>query len=292
MDTYTEYLQGRGFAAKTVAVYTHRWQQFEQWASWRNLTAASVRYEHLLLYMQYCEGQGKSKNSINMRLSSIRHYYDWQIEADQLDYNPATGLYAKGRVSRVPRDLLEGEALEELYEKYEVKDARTHRNKIIISLLVYQGLSTEELEKLEAGDFDLTQGVLHLTKTIPRMKGRTIPLESKQLYPISQYLQVIRPALLQVLGKSEPAPLLLNQVGAANLAHTLSILMDELRLINPKVKHAQQLRQSVISHWLESKDIRIVQYLAGHRYVSSTERYQLSNLKALQEDLTKFHPLG
>lgn len=35
----------------------------------------------------------------------------------------------------------------------------------------------------------------------------------------------------------------------------------------------------------------MVQYLAGHRSVFCTESYPFSSLKALQEDLNRFHPL-
>ena len=31
--------------------------------------------------------------------------------------------------------------------------------------------------------------------------------------------------------------------------------------------------------------------MAGHKYVSSTERYQLNNLDSLQKALEKYHPL-
>lgn len=37
--------------------------------------------------------------------------------------------------------------------------------------------------------------------------------------------------------------------------------------------------------------LRKVQYLAGHKYISSTERYQSSNLEDLKEDISKDHPL-
>ncbi len=48
---------------------------------------------------------------------------------------------------------------------------------------------------------------------------------------------------------------------------------------------------SVIAQWLRAKDLRVVQYLSGHKYVSSTERYQASHLSALQAELAHFHPL-
>jgi integrase/recombinase XerD len=60
-----------------------------------------------------------------------------------------------------------------------------------------------------------------------------------------------------------------------------------LRRINPKVKHAVQIRQNVITEWLKEKELRTVQYIAGHRYVSTTERYQTTNLEDLKEALNK-----
>jgi integrase/recombinase XerD len=39
-------------------------------------------------------------------------------------------------------------------------------------------------------------------------------------------------------------------------------------------------------------NVRIVQYMSGHKYVSSTERYQSTHLEDLKEQLRRFHPLG
>jgi len=52
-----------------------------------------------------------------------------------------------------------------------------------------------------------------------------------------------------------------------------------------------QVRQSVIAEWLKTKDLRMAQYMAGHKYVSTTERYQVNNLEDLEEALNKYHPL-
>ena len=76
-----------------------------------------------------------------------------------------------------------------------------------------------------------------------------------------------------------------------NLQNTLLHLNHALRKINPKVKHAVQIRQSVITEWLKEKDLRAVQYMAGHRYVGSTERYKTNNLEDLKEALNKHHLL-
>ena len=57
------------------------------------------------------------------------------------------------------------------------------------------------------------------------------------------------------------------------------------------MKSASQLRQREITEWLKVKDLRTVQYMAGHRYVSTTERYQSNNLEDLEEALNVHHPL-
>ena len=58
-----------------------------------------------------------------------------------------------------------------------------------------------------------------------------------------------------------------------------------------EIRNAKQIRSSVITHWLKNHNLRQVQYMAGHKYVSSTERYQMNNLDKLQGQLEKYHPL-
>ena len=68
-------------------------------------------------------------------------------------------------------------------------------------------------------------------------------------------------------------------------------MFRRLKIIYPEIKNAQQIRQSVITHWLKTNNLREVQYMAGHRWVSSTERYQLNNLEGLKAQVDKYHPL-
>ena len=86
--------------------------------------------------------------------------------------------------------------------------------------------------------------------------------------------------------------LFISMNGQEELQNSLLHLNYALRKTNPKYKHAIQIRQSVITQWLKEKDLRTVQYMAGHRYVSSTERYQTNNLEDLKEALNKYHPLA
>jgi len=61
---------------------------------------------------------------------------------------------------------------------------------------------------------------------------------------------------------------------------------------NPEIQSPKQIRARVITWWLKNYNLRQVQYMAGHKYVSSTERYQLNNLDRLQKKIEKYHPLS
>ena len=77
--------------------------------------------------------------------------------------------------------------------------------------------------------------------------------------------------------------------GASRLAAEAGHVMKRLK--HPKITTASQIRSSVIAEWTKLHDVRIVQYMSGHKYVSTTEKYQATHLEDLQEQLRLHHPL-
>ena len=69
-------------------------------------------------------------------------------------------------------------------------------------------------------------------------------------------------------------------------------LFKELRKFNHKVKNVKQIRASVPTYWLDCYNIREVEYMAGHRYISSTERYVQDDLENLHELIESLHPIN
>lgn len=69
-------------------------------------------------------------------------------------------------------------------------------------------------------------------------------------------------------------------------------LFKKLRRTNLKIKNAHQIQASVITHWLKLHNIREVQYMAGHRYISSTERFLQDDIENLQEMIDNLHPIN
>jgi integrase/recombinase XerD len=110
------------------------------------------------------------------------------------------------------------------------------------------------------------------------------------------YLQNIRPHLLDYQ-TTESNKLFLSlpsisrkKTNNQNLWNGFERLINQLKTIDKQFLNFTQLRASVITSWLKTEGLRKTQYLAGHRYISSTEKYVCNNLDSLTDDINKLHP--
>lgn len=311
------YLQQQGLAAATIKAYGNYVGYFLSWAAEKGLSVEAISYRQLLDYSKSLQQEGRSIKSINAMLGALHHYYQLLLEQEKLQANPATGLRLRGQPRQLPSGLLEAKELELLYEQYpdghgRPYNERTRRNKVLLGLLVFQGLGSEELEQLQPQHVQLQQGRLFVAATKKGKGGRKsrwLSLQASQVIALQEYLQHIRPQLLEAIrsGKRESQPsrkplkvdyqqleaqLFFSLNGSCRLKNSLKHLLEELRKLQPKLKDARQIRRSVLVCWLKEKGIRKVQYLAGHGSISSTERYQAANLEELKEALKQYHPLS
>jgi integrase/recombinase XerD len=296
-------LAKRGYEVNTIRQMINYTAYFFNWKEKQSVD--QVQYNDLLSFIEGCRTDGDSTKLINRKLLAIRKYYEYLQLNDKTIKNPANGLYLKGNRKGIPKDLLENEELKQLYEGYPVYDLRTARNKAILSLLINQALTTGELIQLEPGHIKLRSGKIEIPGS-RHSNGRILKLESHQILELQEYLTQTRPAILQAIkeniswpGRKAKRPdfkkldtqLFTSMNGSGCIKNSLLHFTKALKLINPKVKDIKQLRQSVIALWLKEEDVRLVQYKSGHRYVSTTERYQATNLEDLEEALKQYHPL-
>jgi integrase/recombinase XerD len=159
---------------------------------------------------------------------------------------------------------------------------------VILSLLIYQGLRVEEVAALRLQDLQLREGkiIIHSQR---RTAARTMKLESHQVYELMDYIHETRKEFLKT---NEATDNLFIHWNEGQRFHNITqMMLKHLRKINSRIKNFDQIRASVITQWLKQYDLRKVQYLAGHKYVSSTESYKENIIDELQDDITKYHPL-
>ena len=288
---FENYLQNKRLAPSTVKYHCKNLEYIERWCKDNRLKIELLNYNDLLNFIRYDQQRGCNNVWINKELCSLRHYYNHLIERGKSKVNPARDLYLKGNTKKVLQDILTPEQLENIYRKYagkpswsfrEAKQQLIHnRNTVILGLLIFQGMQTKELKKLETGHINLTQGTIYIPGS-RRSNNRILKLQAMQMIPLQEYLNRIRAELFNGI-KDEGK--LLN-----NCRNTVRWLMEILRK-DGLVKSANQIRSSVIVNWLKQHNLRQVQYMAGHKHIGSTERYKQEDLEDLQRQLDLFHPL-
>jgi site-specific recombinase XerD len=292
MDNFEQYLLDEKFKESTIASHSYNVKLFTQWLAKENyLDAADIGYNGLLTYIQYEKKNNVSPATINLRLQSITHYFNYLKKLGEVKQNPARLLRVKGTIKRVIENPLRGDELQALYNTYaQLKKVSQHqhntdiahqRNIVILGLMVFQGVHSGELQKMEVAHISLGAGTVYIPST-SRSNSRTLQLLPVQILPINEYIQVTR---LQLKPKE-------NELFSGNLHNVVYALMQELQGINPAVTNAQHIRGSVIINWLKQHNKRQVQYMAGHKYISSTEAYAVQDMDTLQDELSKHHPFG
>lgn len=304
MNKFDEYLEAEGLGPETIYQHRKYASYFLAWLSEASLSIPQVTHAEILDFADHLKKDNMSINLINRVMLAVSYYFTWLQYDGQASTNPAAGIRLKGAIRNLPHDLMTKQELETLYESYLIKDERTHRNKVIVGLLVYQALTRDELHALRAEHLKLREGKLHIPQT-GKLNSRVLTLEPHQILELQEYMLLIRPKILAERMAERPGRkpnaykaekdihrLFISMNSNENIKNSLLHLNYALRKLNPKVKHPMQIRQSVITEWLKEKNLRTVQYMAGHRYVSSTERYQTSNLEDLKDALNKHHPLN
>ena len=143
-------------------------------------------------------------------------------------------------------------------------------------------LSKQQLDDLEQGTIEKSGS--------KKSNYRVMVLEGKQIMLMHQYISQHRESILQFNNKQSDT--LIVSIGKSELLqNTINYLIMQLKKEYPFLININQIRISVISEWLKTENLRKVQYLCGHRFVSSTERYQQNNLDDLKNDVQHYHPM-
>ena len=165
MKQFKHYLEAKDYRPGTIKAYNREAEKFLQWLASEQLTIKQVTYKDLLRLIRQSRAAGRSRNETNKQLRGARLYFNYLIEAGKAIENPVLGLYVKEKGRRLPHDLMEWEDLENVYQSYEVTNPITQRNKTLLGLLIYQALTLEDIEHLEAEHLKLREGKIIIILT-------------------------------------------------------------------------------------------------------------------------------
>lgn len=301
---FSEWLLLKKYSPASVSTNVRAIEYFKRWAVTENINELEeVSYQDAMMFMQWSSKHGASQKTIANYLLHIRKFYDFLISEQLVKENPVAHIKVQGIKRKTYYDILTPEELQQLYQEYpttiKLQEGKPippqqqnilskKRNKVIISLVINQALRAEELAALTLQDLQLREGkiTIHARR---RTAARIMKLESYQVYELMDYINTTRREFL--VSNEGSNKLFLRWRTKDNFYNITHPMLLHLRNINKRVKNFDQIRASVITQWLRQYDLRKVQYLSGHKYVSSTEDYKANVIDELQSDITKFHPL-
>lgn len=301
---FKEWMILKKYSPSTAVTTIQITEYFRKWAVGESITELEeICYQDAMMFIQWSSKHGASQKTIANYLSHVRKFYQFLMSEGAVKENPVAHIKVQGIKRKVYHDILNTEELHQLYQQYPttiehepgkiIPPQRKNilsrrRNKVILSLLIYQGLRVEEVAAINLQDLQLREGKITIHSQ-RRTAARIMKLESHQVYELMDYIHEIRKQFIEVHGKSDK--LFLQWKTKNNFHNITQQMLKNLRKINSRIKNCDQIRASVITQWLKQYDIRKVQYLAGHKYVSSTEEYKANNIDELENDIAKFHPL-
>lgn len=281
MNDFECYLRELKLSEKTISNMQADIGRFLRWVEAEDLQEAPLlTYSDILSHVQYLKSRKVKPQTINVRLNAIRKYYDSLKASGVILKNPVAHLHIKGKMKTVVEHPLNYTELEHLYSAYSrySQDKPCHlRNTTLLGLMVWQGLDATTLLSLRPEHLDVKSGKVYAPST-RRANSRELPLDARQILVVHQYLESLPASQERLIGGS--------------VYNILFRLNEELRGINPVLRNLQHIRASVLIYWLKLYDKRRVQYMAGHKWISSTEEYERQEISVLDDELRKHHPFG
>jgi len=305
---YQNYLKNKGFSPSSIKSYQVVSNRFNKWIKDQHLTINQITYNDITSYINHLQGKRNKQRTIQLEISALKHYLDYQKLMGNILNIPINNIKIQGVKRQGIYDILTPEELDYIYKSYPSEnynlqnhtlnsslredvhrtDGKIIRNKIIIGLLVYQGLSTTDLANIKLEHIQLHRGTIDIPPT-KKSNGRTLKLEAHQAITLQQFILIEREQLLKKHNKTTEH--LIFSLGTGNNIYNLLFkLMKQLKAQHLEITSAKQIRASVITNWLKQYNLRETQYRAGHKFVSSTENYKINDIETLKNDIIQFSP--
>jgi len=295
-EAFKEYLTIKRYSKSTIQGMSLASERFRLWTENENIPTENISYADVMAYIQSLKKQGIKQKTQNTYIASIKRYIDHLVEFGIMKTNPTEHIKLQGTNQRNLYQVLNTEELEKLYYQYptnkeiQIQQLAAKQNKIIVGLLVWQGLRTEDLCRLTVTDLKLREGKIYIPGG-RKTEQRTLELKSHQIIDLMDFMYETRKEIMQRIN-IQAEQLFIGVAGSATIYSNMKSITLQLKKQQSKLKSTKQIRASVITHWLKQYNLRRVQYMAGHRYISSTEKFKINDIESLQEDINKFHPIG
>ena len=293
--SFKEYRQKKGYSEKSIRVQDSHVNCFKSWCLRENISPEDITYGQTLQFIDSERERGIEKQSIIREINSIRIYFDHLLESGDIKQNVIKRIRLRQGGKKVLPEILSPLQLEKIYHDFNNLPVWNHgtavskllhqRNIVILGLMIYQGLDSGEITRLETGHINLSEGKIYIPSG-RNSNSRTLKLQANQILPFKTYMEETRPTLLEK--RDLQTSFLFPSKKSSDM---ICKIVEAVKRIHTEIRDSRQIRASAIMNWLKTNNIRQVQYMAGHKSIRSTEQYRSQDLTDLTKQLELFHPL-
>ena len=273
MKKFEIYLEKQGYSSSIVEKSKVHVKKYQEWLKDQNIEIEETKYRDLLNYISHLQSQNYKPGYINHQITCLGYYYT-HLKLPNICY--------KVRVLNVEkRNILplNENQLDEIYNNYETSNLE---EKLMLSIIIYQGTTREEILKLTIKSINLEKGQIEIPGTNFR-NGRTLNLESHQVIPFYNHIEKKKPQKAEELFTKCKTHWVLSKL--------LTMIHKNLKKQNKNVSF-EQLRQSRYAIYIKKHGLRLGQYMSGFKNIRTAEKYKEKDITDLKASILKYHPLN
>ena len=259
-EKFINYLKNQKRSISTILAYGKDIEQLSEFLEGRKITqVSSVLSEHLEAFKEDLNKKSYTAKSISRKLNSIKTFYRFLKSEGLIKEDPAAPVSHPKYETKAPRILSK-------MEYRALRDACRDDIRIaaIVELMLQTGIRIGEVARLELNDVKDNDLLIRPYESQPE---RSLPLNKAVRTALDDYFKE-RP-------KTRTKAVFVTKTGHPLLVRNIRTSIDRyFRLAGIEKTKVNDLRNTWIAHHLMAgTSVVILSKLAGHKRLSTTERY-------------------
>ena len=284
LDPFLSHLEVvRHLSPHTISSYKRDLTSLFTFLKEKHDTWENIQDHHIRGFVAQERRRDLSARSIQRALSSIRSFFNYLLDEEVVETNPAANISSPKSTQLLPK-ALDTDLVKRLLDFKPQGDIEI-RDKAMVELLYSSGLRLSELCSLNMDSISVRERSCRVVGK--GNKTRDLPVGEKAIQSLRDWLLVRK----NISSDSNKA-LFLNKNGKRISTRSVQLRLERLSkkrglpMVNPHM-----LRHSFASHILESSgDLRAVQEMLGHSDIGTTQIYTKLDFQHLSKVYDDAHP--
>lgn len=288
IENFIDYIRiQRNYSNNTEINYLIDLEEYEEYIKKNKIDYKKITYKEISIYIKYLkETKEYEPASINRHLSSLRSFYNYLLNQEEIKSNPFKLVSGPKKAIKLPNYMK--------YSEFEIMiaacgdDILGIRNQALLELLISTGARIGELINIKIKDIDYDKKEI---KVLGKgNKERICYFNEHAMHSLKKYINESRPILLK---NKTSEYLFINHIGGNLTDRGVRSILDSIikkSTLNTKIT-PHTFRHTFATMLLnEGCDLKSVQELLGHVNLSTTSIYTHVTNDRIKEIYLHTHP--